>query len=255
MAGGRSTGGDPRTPVKRAGGVETFGGAPVGAYAHERTTDPDEAEEIIAKHYLPNRLHLSRPASFDMDLTGVQIGVITAGRLSYGHRVRQVTDEADNFHVNVPMRGHAVSRRGPSKSVQTSAGQGLVFSPGAPAEITWSADCVQLCLMIPRAGLEAELERLLGRSVRSQLRFDFGLAPVHAAGRLQPVLDLVAQELDQPSGLATTPGRRSPSRGSCPRRAAAGAAAQLQRSGHRVLPEGTRRGDQTSCRAHRGATR
>ena len=139
-----------------------------------------------------------------MQLTGVQIGVITAGRLSYGHRVRLVTDEADNFHVNVPMRGHAVSRRGPSKSVETSAGQGLVFSPGAPAEITWSADCVQLCLMIPRTGLEAELERLLGRSVDSQLRFDFGLTPVHAAGRLQPVLDLVAQELDQPTGLATS---------------------------------------------------
>jgi AraC-like DNA-binding protein len=137
-----------------------------------------------------------------MDLTGVQIGVITAGRLSYGHTVRQLTEEADNFHVNVPMRGHAVSRRGPSKSVETSPGQGLVFSPGAPAEITWSADCVQLCVMIPRAGLEAELERLLGRSVSTHLRFDFGLAPVHVAGRLQPVLDLVAQELDQPSGLA-----------------------------------------------------
>jgi len=204
VAGGRSRSRDPKPRAKRAGGVETFGRSPVGAYARERTTDPDEAEEIITRHYLPNRLCLSRPASFDMELTGVQIGLITAGRLSYGHRVRQRTEVADNFHVNVPVRGHAVSRRGPSEAVQTWAGQGLVFSPGAPAEIIWSADCVQLCLMIPRAGLEAELERLLGRSVRSELRFDFGLAPVHAAGRLQPVLDLVAQELDRPSGLATS---------------------------------------------------
>ena len=204
VAGGRSRSGDPRARVRHAGGVETTGRSPVGAYARERTTDPDEAEGIITKHYLPNRLYLSRPTSFDMELTGVQLGVITAGKLSYGHRVRQLTEEADNFHVNAPLRGHAVSRRGTGRSVETSAGQGLVFSPGAPAEITWSADCAQLCLMIPRAGLEAELERLLGRSIRSPLRFDVVLAPVHTAGRLQPVLDLVAQELDQPSGLAAS---------------------------------------------------
>ena len=56
--------------------------------------------------------------------------------------------------------------------------------------------------MIPRAGLEAELERLLGCSVRSRLRFDFGVTRGHSPGRLQTVLDLVAQELDRPSGLA-----------------------------------------------------
>ena len=105
----------------------------------------------------------------------------------------------------MPVRGHAVSRCGQSEPVRTAAGQGLVFSPEAPAEITWSPDCAQLCLMIPRAGLEAELERLLGRSVRSRLRFEFGVAPEHVTGpRLQTVLDLVAQELDRPSGLATS---------------------------------------------------
>ncbi len=171
----------------------------------ERTTKPDEAEAIISRHYLPNRLYLPRGCSaVDMDFAGLQMGVITTGRLSYGHRVRQLTGDAHNFHVNMPIRGHALSRCGQSKSVHTAAGQSLVFSPEAPAEITWSPDCVQLCLMIPRAGLEAELERLLGRSVRSRLRFDFGVAPGHASGRLQTVLDLVAQELDQPSGLATS---------------------------------------------------
>jgi AraC-like DNA-binding protein len=171
----------------------------------ERTTKPDEAEEIISRHYLPNQLYLPRGCtSVEMDFSGLQLGVITAGRLSYGHRVRQLTGEAHNFHVNMPIRGRALSRCGQSESVDTATGQGLVFSPEARAEITWSPDCVQLCLMIPRAGLEAELERLLGRSVRSLLRFDFGVAPGHHAGRLQTVLDLVAQELDEPSGLATS---------------------------------------------------
>jgi AraC-like DNA-binding protein len=195
---------DRSTPSKHADRVKAFGRSPVGSYTRERTTDPDEAEEIVSKHYLSNRLYLPRSTSLEMDLAGLQIGVITTGRLSYGHRVRQLTEEAHNFHVNMPLRGHAVSRCGQSKSVDTAAGQGLVFSPEAPAEIAWSADCVQLCLMIPRAGLEAELERLLGRSVRSRLRFDFAVAPLHVTGRLQTVLELVVQELDQPSGLATS---------------------------------------------------
>jgi AraC-like DNA-binding protein len=177
----------------------------LGSSKRERTTDPDEAEEIIAKHYLANRLYLPRGCtSVEMDFTGLQLGVITAGRLAYGHRLRLLTVEAHNFHVNMPIRGHALSRCGQDDPVDTVAGQGLVFAPEAPAEISWSPDCVQLCLMIPRAGLEAELERLLGRSLRSRLRFDFGLAPGHVSRRLQAVLDLVAQELDQPSGLATS---------------------------------------------------
>jgi hypothetical protein len=145
-----------------------------GGYLRERTADPGEAEEIISRHYLDNRLYFPRSSSVEMDLDALRIGGISSGRLSYGQRVRQQTEEAQDFHVNMPVRGHAVSRCGQSGPVTTAAGQSLVFSPEAPAEIAWSPDCVQLCLMIPRAGLEAELERLLGRSVRSRLRFDFG---------------------------------------------------------------------------------
>jgi AraC-like DNA-binding protein len=169
-----------------------------------RTTDPAEAETIIGRHYLPNRLHLPRSASLEMDLAGLRIGSITAGRLSYGERLRQVTDDAQHFHVNMPVRGHADSRCGQRTPVHTAAGRSLVFSPDLPAEIAWSADCVQLCLMIPRARLEAELERLLGRSPRARLHFGFGVTTSPGAERLQSVLGLVAQELDQPSGLATS---------------------------------------------------
>jgi AraC-like DNA-binding protein len=177
----------------------------VDEYRRERTTDPGQAEEIVSRYYLGNRLQLPRHARLDMDLVALPIGAITSGRLSYGGRVGQLTEEAHDFHVNMPIRGHAVSSCGQGGPVRTAAGQGLVFSPEAPAEIAWSADCVQLCLMIPRAGLEAELERLLGHSVRSRLRFEFGVARAQVAGRLHAVLGLVAQELDEPSGLATSP--------------------------------------------------
>jgi AraC-like DNA-binding protein len=179
-------------------------GAPTGDRLRERATDPDEAEAIIARHYLPHRLHLPGSRSLEMNLAGLRMGSITAGRLSYGQRLRQVTEDAQHFHVNMPVRGHAGSRCGASSSVETAAGQSLVFSPDLPAEIAWTEDCVQLCLMIPRAGLEAELERLLGTSPRARLQFEFAVATGRGAERLRSVLGLLGQELDRPSGLAAS---------------------------------------------------
>jgi AraC-like DNA-binding protein len=199
----RPKAGDRRTPSTSVHSSEADGRWATGSYTRERTTDLHEAEGIVAKHYLPNRIYLPRSPSLDMDFAGLRIGSVTAGRLSYGQHVRLVTEAADNFHVNMPIRGQAVSRCGKSTAVHTGGGEALVFSPGAPADIQWEAGCAQLCLMIPRARLEAELERLLGRSVREQVRFEFEVAPVLGSRRIQAVLGLVALELDEPSGLGT----------------------------------------------------
>ena len=179
----------------------------VTPYTRRVTDDPDEAEQIVTELYLPNRLDLSRrSAPLRMDLSGLHLGALTASRLTYGRRVRLRTADAENFHVNIPLCGRAASRSGNGQPVATGPGEGLVFSPGAPAEMSWSADCEQLCLMIPRACLEAELERLLGRSLRQRLTFDF-VADLQArlGRRWHTVLDLLVDELDNPTGLTQTP--------------------------------------------------
>ncbi|RPF28534.1 AraC family transcriptional regulator [Georgenia muralis] len=171
------------------------------------TVDRDEAERIVGELYLPNRLDLSPgSAPLDMEVTGLRLGALTVGRLTYGRRVRLRTADAENFHVNIPLRGRASSRSGSCEPVATGMGEGLVFSPGAPAEMAWSADCEQLCLMIPRTRLEAELERLLGRSLRGRLTFDF-TADLHnpIGRRWRTVLDLLVDELDQPTAVGHDP--------------------------------------------------
>jgi AraC-like DNA-binding protein len=170
-------------------------------YTRRQTSDRDEAEQLLSELYLPSRLDLSRgTAPLNMDVVALQLGAITAGRLSYGRRVRHRTADAQNFHVNTPLRGLATSRRGSGDPVVRGPGRGLIFSPGAPAEMSWSSDCTQLCLMIPRAGLEAELERLLGRSIRSRLSFDFTANPRASVGRRWlNIVNLVAGELDHPN--------------------------------------------------------
>jgi AraC-like DNA-binding protein len=137
-----------------------------------------------------------------MEVAGLRLGALTAGRLTYGRRVGIRTAEAENFHVNIPLRGRAVSRSGASQPVGTGPGEGLVFPPGAPADIQWSSDCEQLCLMVPRACLEAELEQLLGRSIRGRLTFDFVADLDNPLGRRwRTVLNLLVDELDHPTDL------------------------------------------------------
>ncbi|WGL51631.1 AraC family transcriptional regulator [Nocardioides sp. BP30] len=171
------------------------------------TDDSDEAERIITEVYLPNRLDLSGDtAPLRMELSGVRLGALTVGRLTYGRGLRQSTADATQVHVNIPLRGWATSRRGNGEAVTTGRGEGLVFSPGAPAELLWAPGCEQLCLMVPQARLEAELERLLGRLVRGPLVFDFAADLDTPLGRRwRTVLELVVHELGRPTDLSRNP--------------------------------------------------
>lgn len=207
--GGATEGGTTVGPL-----LETIGAAgrtvstpDVVPYLRRRTSDRDEAEQVVTDLYLPNRLDLSEGSgSLGMDLSGLRIGALSVGLLSYGRRVRLRTADADNVHVNVTLRGQAVSRSGSGDAVPTTRGQALVFSPGAPADLAWSADCQQLCLMVPRASLELELERLLGRSLRHPLTFAFAADLESPLGRRwRTVLDLLVAELDEPSDLVRNP--------------------------------------------------
>lgn len=195
--------------IQGAGGgtaaVETPPTSP--RYTRLRTDDRDEAERVVSDVYLPHRLDLPRrSAALGMEIAGLRLGALTAGRLTYGRRVRVRTAEAENFHVNVTLRGKAVSRSGNGEAVTTTRGEALVFPPGAPAEMSWSADCQKLCLMVPRSALESELEHLLGRSLRGRLTFDFTADLTSSLGRRwRTVLDLVLDELEHPTDVSRNP--------------------------------------------------
>jgi AraC-like DNA-binding protein len=179
----------------------------VTPYTRRATDDRDEAERVIAELYLPNRLDLLKDSTpLGMEVSGLRLGGLTAGRLTYGRPVRLRTADAENFHVNFTLHGRAASSNGSGEPVTTSPGEGLVFSPEAPAEISWSKDCEQLCVMIPRPRLEAELEQMLGRSLGGRLVFDFA-ADVHnpVGRRLRTVVNLLVGELDEPTEVSSNP--------------------------------------------------
>jgi AraC-like DNA-binding protein len=173
-------------------------------YTRRAIADRDEAEQVIAELYLPNRLDLSgSPAPLDMEVRGLRLGGLTAGRLTYGREVRLSTADAECFHVNIPVHGRATSRMGTAEPVTAAPGEAVVFSPGAPAEMSWSVDCEQLCLMIPRACLEGELELLLGRPVGGRLTFDFAAATdTPSVRRWKTALELLLDELHHPTDVS-----------------------------------------------------
>jgi AraC-like DNA-binding protein len=185
-----------------AAGFDPDGG-PDTAVGSRRARDPDEATAIVSDIYLPHRLFLPRGVSeVEMELTGYALGAVTVGRLEYGKNLVQVTGGCQNFHVTMPLQGQALSTHGRSEVVPTVAGQGLVFSPGAPTELRWSSDCVQLCVMLSRRAVEHELEGLLGTGLSSALRFDFGVAARDKLGqRWRTMLRLAIEEIEHPTGI------------------------------------------------------
>jgi AraC-like DNA-binding protein len=172
-----------------------------------RATDPAEAEELVGNVYLPNRLDFPRKiSSVDMALVALQLGTLTVGRLSFGRNLRLLTEEPSNFHVNTPLAGRALSTTGSSGPLVTGPGQAAVFSPERLAEIRLTADAVQMCLMVPRASVESELEELIGRSITRPLRFDFDMDLSTPIGRSWlDAVNVVSREFDHGAGLATHP--------------------------------------------------
>jgi AraC-like DNA-binding protein len=169
-----------------------------------RARERAQAERIVSEMYLPHRLCVTAGSVLDMELISARFGQTTAGLLSYGAAVSSLTDDTTQFHVNVTLAGRAVSCSGAGKSLMTTTGQAVVFRVGEPVQVTWSADCRQLCLMTPRNKVEDELEHLLGRSLHEPLIFERSLRT--DIGRLwQPALGLIQEELEDPSGLVTRP--------------------------------------------------
>jgi AraC-like DNA-binding protein len=164
-----------------------------------RTEDPDRAESVVGDLFLPNHLDLRRGRDpLDMRMAGVRLGGLTVGRLSYGRPAVLTTAEASNFHVNAPLSGRARSSGGwPGQAVVTTPGTAAVFGPDRQAEIAWTANCTQLCMMISRSDVEAELETLLGRSLRARLEFDPAMDLTTPTGRAwSEVLGMLARELE-----------------------------------------------------------
>ncbi|WP_406830510.1 AraC family transcriptional regulator [Pedococcus sp. KACC 23699] len=169
-----------------------------------KAASSDEAEDVVGRIYLPNQVRTLERGPVGMSLTALRVGRTTVGQLEYGRHVRLLTDEATHVHVNTPLTGTVVSRTGRSELLTTTNRSAAVFAPGAPAQIEWSTDAAQLCVMVPQATLQNELEELMGQACKQPLRLPFHMSLSTPQGRVwRSMMNLIAGELSAKGPLLT----------------------------------------------------
>ncbi len=176
---------------------------PFNGHTVLQTSDVDAAEQALSRCYLPLRLRSARPgAQLDTRLNTIDLGHATVGALSFDSEVRILTEEADNFHVDMPLSGQAVSRPGSTRQVVTKPGSAQVFTPGERADLHWSTNMRQLCVMVDKSALERHLATLLGADLGRPLTFKTTMdlrSP--GGGTWMHVLRIVDRELRRADGL------------------------------------------------------
>lgn len=181
--------------------------APEPAMQHElrRTTDYDEAVDIITQVYVPHRLVLPT-RSVNLSLAWTPLRHIVLGHLSYGAESHLIAPKLETFyHVNLTIRGRTRSTRGPDE-VHTDLETGLVFLPSQPASVYWSDDCLQLAMKIDKSGLERELEKMVARPVIKPIEFDLGLDLKRPAiAGFVRALHFLRDELRHDGGIGASP--------------------------------------------------
>lgn len=149
-----------------------------------RTADLEEARWVIREAFYANHIDRLGPgadvgAHFDL----IRLGAITAGEVGFGMDLRMRFGELGSYHVDVPLTGRIQWRQG-ARAAETSTPEraGLFRPDGATTIDRWDAGCRMLTVKIGAADLERHLEQLLGRPVRTPVRFASGFDVTRGAG-------------------------------------------------------------------------
>lgn len=169
--------------------------------------DPEQAREVLSETYLPLRLEPAGARSaLDLRLNVVQLGRVTAGYLHFGDAVSIRTVETRDYHVDIPLRGRAVTRSGQHDPVYCTAHTAAVFMPDLPAVLDWDPGCAQVCLMLPREEIHLELQNLLGRPITGTPDFHNALDLRTPAGQgLLAKVQVIDAQTRGPGGLLDYP--------------------------------------------------
>jgi AraC-like DNA-binding protein len=181
---------------------EVFGRHPVVS-----SRDLDVARRVLSEVYLPMDFpSVSASTSLDMSLNIIKVGRVTAGYLHFGDALRIQTVEAANYHVDIPLTGRARMQAGPRDPVYGTPQTAAIFAPGLPVDLDCGDDFTQIALMLPKAGLQLELESLLGQSLRTPLEFSMALDLTSPPGRtVLQALRLIDAASDQEDGMLQHP--------------------------------------------------
>jgi AraC-like DNA-binding protein len=166
------------------------------------TQDPDEAREVVSRAFCAHRLDLI-DGHLEMRTRAAALPRMSLHYLDYGATVRISPDPLTSFYLlQVPIAGTATAS---TRGIEVLSGPDVatLLDPDDRATMVWDAGTPHLCLRIDRTALETKATRLIGRTLRSPLHFEFGVALTTPAGRsMRHYLDLLSTELEEDGMLA-----------------------------------------------------
>jgi len=145
----------------------------------------DAARQMITDAFYSNFMDvIDRTGVFRAEFDIAQLGALTVGELSCGADVRMRVGELGAYHVNIPLGGQMDFRQGGGASTVATAERAGVFQPvGDTVVERWSGDCRILAVKMDRETLDARLEQLIGRPVRTPLTLAPELDTTRGPGR------------------------------------------------------------------------
>jgi AraC-like DNA-binding protein len=171
-----------------------------------QTSDVDQAREWLERAYLPIEVHPIGRDPFDLHMNAVQLQRMTTGCIRFGGQVEVRAPAVRAYHVNIPMSGHVINTWSDGQQQFATPESAGVFTPGTPADISWSMGCRQICLMIPAQEMRQQLEMMLDRPVLDPVEFQrsLDLNTTSSASWLQ-LVTILGREADRPEGLFSHP--------------------------------------------------
>ena len=184
--------------MRRSVGALSFGAAPM-----VQTNDVDEARELLGRAYLPLEINPIGCSPLGLQMSAADLGVLTAGYVHFGGEVRVRAPDVHAFHIDIPLSGQATNAwdDGHQDMAVATVSAGI-FTPDMPVDITWSAGCGQLCLMVSAQEIRRQLETMLNQPVLAAVEFErrLNLRGPSSASWLE-LVTILLREADRPDGM------------------------------------------------------
>jgi AraC-like DNA-binding protein len=173
------------------------------AVGYYRTSDPDEASEVLARAIAPNRLQIrGRREDFDFQLWNRSGSGIDFGYVSTGADISLIVPQRTHYALLVATAG-SLRVRSKRQSHLVSSADAAVLRPDEPVSFEeWSPECRVLSVRFKRDELERLLSTMLGRHVPGTVQFELGMSlSTPGAASMCRILEVLRIEMEQP-GLA-----------------------------------------------------
>lgn len=169
------------------------------------TTDVETASAALSDAYTDLTLRAPCPAKrFRMRLQSFELPTVRLAALNLSSSTIRTTPYP-TYTVCLPVRGRVRATADNGSSI-ISGQHGIAVSPKSGEVLVeyLADDCEVFTVTFDRTALETELEMMLGRPVRSTVRFDLRL-DIGSCGAFQRALALLRTELASPGGMAEVP--------------------------------------------------